>query len=342
VFPLLAPAHTDAGLPPWMGTAALAQWTFAPVVTALVAAAAAAYLWGVWRVARRHPARPWPWARTGSFLAGLAVIVIATQSSIGAYDDVLFWIHMVQHLLLIMVAPILLVTGRPATLALHASRNPAHRWLLAALHSRTISAITHPLVGLAAYAGTVVGTHLTSFMNLTLTNETIHESEHALYLVVGFLFFLPIVGGEPIRWRLSAPSRIGLLVLGMPVDTFTGVVLNQAHTVLFPAYLADRPEWAPTVVHDLHMGGLVMWVGGDWIMLVLILLGFAAWARASSPGIGRWLEAARRSAFDTHTGSSAPAPAAMTAPTDTIDDEDSLNAYNAWLGRLSQRGGSRR
>ncbi len=92
-------------LPPFGWHAVLTQWQAAPVVTASVVVVACLYLWGVVRVARQHPARRWPGWRTGLFLAGLAVIVIALQSGIGTYDDVLFWDHMVQHLMLIMVAP---------------------------------------------------------------------------------------------------------------------------------------------------------------------------------------------------------------------------------------------
>ena len=93
---------------------ALTAWQFPPLVSALLVLLAAAYLGGV-RITGRHPARPWPAGRTAAFLLGLAVIAVATQSSIGVYDDVLFSVHMVQHLLLIMVAPPLLVFGRPVT-----------------------------------------------------------------------------------------------------------------------------------------------------------------------------------------------------------------------------------
>ena len=105
------------------------------------------------RVRRRHPARPWPLYRTALFLGGLAVVVIATQSGIGSYDDVLFWDHMVQHLLLLMVAPPLLVVGQPATLLLHASRNPLHTWAKKLLRSRVVAAITWPPFGVALYLG---------------------------------------------------------------------------------------------------------------------------------------------------------------------------------------------
>ena len=106
---------------------------------------------GVLRVRRRHPARPWPLYRTALFLGGLAVVVIATESGIGSYDDVLFWDHMVQHLLLLMVAPPLLVTGQPATLLLHASRNPLHTWTKKVLRSRVVAGLTWPPFGVALY-----------------------------------------------------------------------------------------------------------------------------------------------------------------------------------------------
>src|SRR3954452_14146590 len=152
-------------LPPLTVAEIVTRWQFAPVITGCVVVAAGLYLWGALRVRRRHPARPWQLYRTGLFLAGLAVIVIATQSGIGRYDDTLFWDHMVQHLLLLMVAPPLLVSGQPMTLLLHASRNPVHTWAKRALRSRAVHWVTWPPLGTALYAATVVGTHLTRFMS---------------------------------------------------------------------------------------------------------------------------------------------------------------------------------
>src|SRR5436189_4432812 len=165
-------------LPAFGWQAVLTRWEFAPAVTAAVLAAGALYLWGAWRVGRRHPARPWPRWRTGMFLAGLAVVVIAIESGIGAYDDVLFWDHMIQHLLLIMVAPPLLVVGQPFTLLLHASRNPLHTWAKRAIRSRAATFLTWPPFGLAAYCATIVGTHLTVLSRLIVQNETLHNAKH--------------------------------------------------------------------------------------------------------------------------------------------------------------------
>src|SRR5215472_9078400 len=176
-------------LRPFGWQAVVAAWQFAPVVTGAVVVAAGLYLWGVRRVARRHPARPWPAWRTWMFLGGLAVVVLALESGIGSYDDVLFWDHMAQHLMLIMVAPPLLIVGQPITLLLHASRNPLHTRVKRIVRSRPASFLTWPVFGIAAYAGTVTAVHLTGLANQVETSQALHDGEHVLFLVVGYLFF---------------------------------------------------------------------------------------------------------------------------------------------------------
>jgi cytochrome c oxidase assembly factor CtaG len=323
-------------LPAFGWQAVLTQWEFAPVVTAAVLAVGALYLWGAWRVRRRHPARPWPWWRTGMFLAGLAVVVIATQSGIGAYDDVLFWDHMIQHLLLIMVAPPLLVVGEPFTLLLHASRNPLHSWAKRVIRSRVVSFLTWPPFGLVAYIVTIVATHLTGLTDLTLRNPLLHDAEHVLYLVVGYLFFLPLLGREPIRWRVSYPIRILVLFLAMPVDTFTGLVLGYATSGTYTE--GPRPPGALGPVQDVHWGGAIMWIAGDAIMFALMLLVLLAWSRErrASWGMSGWLEAARKSRFDEVVAPGGPAVAR--AGRGGIDDDEHLAAYNAYLARLHGTG----
>jgi putative copper resistance protein D len=257
-----------AGVPLTMRSA-LTTWQFAPFVSAVLIMAGAGYLIGVWRVGRRHPARPWPAGRTLAFLLGLTVIAVATQSGIGAYDDVLFSVHMVQHLLLIMVAPPLLVFGRPVTLLLHATGNPVHTWVKRAIRSRAVTALTWPPGAALLYAAVVAGTHLTPFMNLVLENSAVHDAEHGLYLLIGYLYFLPVIGSEPIRWRLPAFGRYLLLLVTMPVDTAVGVILMLLPREPFPAYAAAGRTWGPGLLADLHDGGLIMFAGSDLIMTVL-------------------------------------------------------------------------
>jgi cytochrome c oxidase assembly factor CtaG len=336
-------------LPPFGWSAVVTQWQFAPVVTAFAVVSAALYLWGVVRVARRHPARPWPAWRAGMFLGGLAVVVLATESGIGAYDDVLFWDHMVQHLMLLMVAPPLLIAGEPITLLLHASRNPLHTWAKRAVRSKVASFLCWPVFGAAAYTAAVVAAHLTSLASLVERNQAVHNAEHAAFVVIGYLFFLPLLGREPIRWRLSYPMRFVILVLIMPVDTFTGLVLGYGTATTPGIVTGPRPSWAPGAVADLHAGGAVMWVGGDGIMFGLMMLVYLMWSmddRAMASGHG-WLERVRRNNLAALTGahqaaaagageSAQPAVAASRADRGGIDDDEHLDAYNAYLARLNR------
>jgi cytochrome c oxidase assembly factor CtaG len=327
----------SVGLPPFSWTEALTNWQFAPVVTGVTAVAAALYLWGVVRVARRHPNRPWPVLRTAAFLGGLLVVVLATQSGIGTYDDTLFWDHMIQHVMLIMIAPPLLVGGEPITLLLHASRNPLHTQVKKVLRSRPVHWLTWPAVGVVAYSATIVGTHLTSFMNLVETNDTVHNAEHVLYLVVGYLYFLPLVGREPIGWKVSYPLRLFLLFIVMPVDAFTGVVLGSESS---PPFTTSEPRsWGPSTLDDVHMGGAVMWIGGAAIMFVLIMLTFFAWTRERRPSGGMgWLEQARQANLADRFAEGAAGTAAAPSAARTVnvdEDDEQLAAYNAYLARIN-------
>jgi cytochrome c oxidase assembly factor CtaG len=299
-------------------------------VTVLVAVMAGLYLWGVVRIKRRHPARPWPMWRTSMFLAGLLVIVAATQSGIGSYDDVLFWDHMIQHLMLIMVAPPLLVVGQPVTLLMHASRNPVHTWTKRLLRSRLVAVLTWPPLGVVGYAATIIGTHLTGFMNLAMQNGAVHDAEHALYLVVGYLYFLPLLGREPVRWRVSYPVRLFLLFIAMPVDAYTGVVLGSTGTVPF---MMGKRSWGPSPIDDVHIGGAVMWVGGAAIMFVVIMFVFLAWTRdtRTSANFGVF-ETARRNNLAQLVNTSA-----ISEDSRDVDDDQSLDAYNEYLARLNSR-----
>ena len=285
---------------------ALAAWRFAPLPTVAVILLAAAYLAGMWRVGRRHPARPWPATRALAFLAGLAVTAVATQSAVAGYDGVLFSAHMVQHVLLIMVVPPLLVAGRPIMLLLHASRNPVHTWVKRAVRSPAVTGLSCPPAGALLYALVVAGTHTPPVMDLVLASGAAHDAEHALYLVTGYLFFLPVVGSEPIRWRLSLPGRYLMLLAAMQVDTVVGVVLMVTGHPLFPGYAAARRPWPVTALADVHDGGMIMWMGSDAVMALLaVVLAAAFFYRPRQPG--------------------------------NVADEAALASYNARLAALGDR-----
>jgi cytochrome c oxidase assembly factor CtaG len=251
------------------------------------------------------------------------------QSGIGRYDDVLFADHMVQHLMLVMVAPPFLILGQPITLLMHASRNPLHTWVKRIVRSRVVAFLTWPVFGFGGYAAAIIVAHLTGLANLVARDQAAHEAEHVVFLVVGYLFFLPIIGSEPIKWRLSYPTKLVLLFLVMPVDTFTGLILSYGNAGTPGLPIGPRPAWAGSAVGDLHAGGAVMWVGGDAIMFALMMVVFLMWstdARSSSRRRG-WLEEARRATV---------APGTTSPRADIDDDDEQLVAYNAYLNRLNQ------
>jgi putative copper resistance protein D len=139
-----------------------------------------------------------------------------------------------------------------------------------------------------------------------------------------------------------------MLFIAMPVDAFTGLVLGSEGRSPFPGLAGSRPGWAPSPLTDVHIGGAIMWVGGAGIMFGLVMAVFFAWSREkrADGGLG-WLESARRSNFATLVSSHADAdagpgpasPAATGAPSrghETVDDDEHLAAYNAYLARINK------
>src|SRR5579884_4131648 len=138
------PVHVHQLLTAW-------QWRFWPadVALAVIIAVGAVYLWGVRRLHARR--RRWPVRRAASFGAGLVVMVVAVMSGVASYDTSVFTVHVIQHLMLMMVAPPLLAMGAPVTLALQASSRPTQTGLLAVLRSSPVAVISMPLVAAGLY-----------------------------------------------------------------------------------------------------------------------------------------------------------------------------------------------
>jgi putative copper resistance protein D len=260
------PLVTDVAMPALRGSRFFST-QFAVVPVAMILGALALYLWGVARVNRHQPRHPWVWWKTASFLGALLTTAIAIFSFIGVYDSELFYIHMVQHLLVIMVAAPLYAASSPLDLIWRATRGRAHRQVATALRSLPSRVLAHPVTAFVLYAVLIPVSHLTSWFNYTLEHESVRNGEHLAFLVVGYLFWRQIFGSDPNATRLHPALQFGYLFLAIPVDTFTGVSLNGATHELFPAFLATHRNWGPGLLQDLHLGGVIMWVGGDTLML---------------------------------------------------------------------------
>jgi putative membrane protein len=296
------------------------------------------YVEGVRALNRRHPRRRWPWWRTGCFVAGVAVVLLAIDGGFGAYGEVLFWVHMVRHLMLIMVAPWLLALGHPVTLTLRSLRGPARRRVRTVLRSGPVRVLTNPLVTLGLYVLVVVGVHLSGFMQAMMEHATVGWLESAAYLVAGYLFFAQTLTGEPSAWDLPHPLRLFMQFVAMGADTLVGVALLQTASVPWAAYAHPHRAWGPSPLDDLHGGAAVMWVGGDGLMLVMMIVIAVRWMadrRPEAATAGRWLESARRSALSERVRSERAGDIGTSADVDS--DEAALAAYNQMLARLADR-----
>jgi len=245
---------------PGLPTLLWRHWETAWTVDCLAALTALAYLTARTRV------RAWPWWRTGSFLTGVAAIVVALQSGIDAFDDRMLSDHMVQHLLLLEAAPLLLLAGRPVLLAMRAAPRAGRPVL--ARRVRRASRLLSPLVCLAVFYAVVLGTHVPAFYDATLRHTALHETEHGLYIVAGLIVWWPMLDGDPIvSHRLSGLGRLAYLIAAMLPMTLIGAYLYRDTTLAYAPYAIPARSLGISAVTDQQEAGAIMWVLGSCLMI---------------------------------------------------------------------------
>jgi putative membrane protein len=242
--------------------------------------AAALYLYGVHRLRARGDR--WPVSRTVFFLGpGLGGIALVTVSGLHAYDTTLLSVHMVQHMVLSMVAPIFLALGAPVTLALRTLTGTWRRWLLAVLHSRVARIFMNPLVAFGLFVATPFGLYFTGLYRLTLENAFVHELVHIHFIAVGCLFFWPLIGLDPLPGRWPYPARALLMVLSVPFHTVLGLTVMQSST-LFGGdwYPSLNLSWADPFA-DQKVAGGILWAGGELVSVTMLAVLVLQWMRQS-------------------------------------------------------------
>ncbi|OLT20325.1 hypothetical protein BJF78_35665 [Pseudonocardia sp. CNS-139] len=186
------------------------DWRFDLVFGTAAIVLAVVYLLGVLRLRRRGD--DWRVGRTVAWLLGCAVLLVATSSGLGRYGPAMFSVHMGQHMLLGMLAPILLVLGAPVTLALRAlpaagrAGPPGPReWVLAFVHAPFVRWLTHPLVALALFVGSYYALYFSALFPAALPEHWAHKLMNLHFLLVGGLFFWLVVGIDPAPRRCRRP-----------------------------------------------------------------------------------------------------------------------------------------
>ncbi|MFD4638333.1 cytochrome c oxidase assembly protein [Lentzea sp. NPDC058436] len=273
---------------------------------------AVAYLVAVRKLRRRGDA--WPAGKTVAWLLGCAVVLVATSSGVGRYAAGMFSTHMVAHMSLNMLAPVLLVLGGPITLALRVLPHGPRQWVTALTHCRATRLVAHPAVAATTFVGSFYVLYFSDLFGAAMPFHWAHQLMNIHFLISGYVFFWLVIGVDRAPRALPHLARLGLLFSVMPFHAFFGVILMNKQTVIAEYFYRTLGlTWVPDLLTDQRLGGGIAWATGEIPMLVVVLALLRQWAVADRR------EAVR---FD--------------RATDTGHD-DKLAAYNAMLAELSGR-----
>src|SRR6266850_3100999 len=240
-------------------------WALHPSVAAGLVLLGGLYVYlGGLRSARRHVA---------SFACALAVLFVALNGPLHNLSDTyLFSAHMVQHLVLTLVFPPLLLYGSPAHVVRPLLRP---RWVMALGR-----VVTRPLVAAIVFTGPIVIWHVPALYEAALRNHNLHIVQHLIFLTTAVLMWWPVLSPVPELPRI--PHLLQLLylfLLGIPMSV-TGALITLSDSVLYPFYAAAPRVWGLSPVEDQQIGGLLMWVLGGlmlWIVMSVVWFRYSVW-----------------------------------------------------------------
>ena len=297
----------------------LFDWRFDLIFGTAAIVFATLYLAGVRRLRRRGD--NWPPGRTAAWLLGCMALLFVTSSGVGRYMPAMFSMHMVAHMLLSMLVPILLVLGGPVGLALRAlpaagrGDPPAMReWLLAALHSRLSRLLTNPVVATALFVAGFYGLYLGGLFDAAVGSHMGHVVMNVHFLVSGYLFYWVVIGVDPTPRPIPPLAKVAVVFATLPLHAFFGVVLMGMPTVLGESfYRSLHLSWHTDLLGDQRLGGGIAWAAGEIPLVVVMIALLVQWSRGDRRTARRLDRAADR------------------------DDDAELAAYNAMLAELARR-----
>ncbi|MCL7452245.1 MAG: cytochrome c oxidase assembly protein [Anaerolineae bacterium] len=256
----------------------LLSWSWRPEIILSLVLAAAVHLAGRWQLKQRGGGQviaPW---RTAAYLSGLAILWIALMSPIDVLSSQYFFMHMIQHLLMVMFAAPLLLIGNPMPIMLwglpSALRLEVGRWLRpAATFRRVVAAITRPGLAWLYFVIALVGWHDPNAYNATLESDIVHDLEHISFFITAVLFWWHITGVAPhIHKKLSKGARIGYTVAAVPPNALTGIAISFASEPIYAYYESVPRLGSMTVMQDQMLAGTIMWIPGSMMYFVAVLI----------------------------------------------------------------------
>jgi putative membrane protein len=304
-------------LPPFTLGRGLA-WSTEPFFLVSCLLGLALYGWAVVRLTRRGD--KWPVGRTVSFVLGVLSIMLMMCTKLNEYGMVIFSVHMVQHMMISMVSPILILLGAPITLALRAlppagrGRKGPRELLLMLLHSRYIQVVTHPVFTIPMFIASLYGLYFTPLFDFLMGSQVGHIAMMVHFLAVGLVFFWPIMGVDPGPHRPGYLMRMLELFAGMPFHAFFGIAVMMASTQMVSTFENPPASLGIDALSDQNAAGGIAWAFSEVpSVLVLIALLF------------QWYASEKRHAKRTDRAADR-------------DGDKELQAYNAYLASLHARG----
>ncbi|WP_370410494.1 cytochrome c oxidase assembly protein [Streptomyces fradiae] len=276
------------------------------------------YGWGVARLRRRGDA--WPVSRTVFFTVGVLTIALVMCTKLNDYGMVMFSVHMVQHMVISMLSPILLLLGAPVTLALRAlpvagrgSTGP-RELLLKLLHSRYMRIVTHPAFTISMFIASLYALYFSPLFDFLMGSKAGHVGMMVHFLAVGLVFFWPIMGVDPGPHRPGYVMRMLELFAGMPFHAFFGIAMMMASEPLVKVYTNPPVSLGIDALDDQHAAGGIAWAFSE-IPSVLVLIAL----------VYQWYHSEQRQAVRKDRAADR-------------DGDKELEAYNAYLASLQARG----
>ena len=217
-------------------------------------------------------------AQRARFIAGLVVIVLALNGPVhDLSDSFLFSAHMVQHLVLTLLVPPLLISGTPASLFRQALRSPAV--------ARIARVISRPAFCFAAFNVVIAGWHFPVLYNFALAHHAVHIGQHLMFLVAAVLMWWPLLSPLPELPRLSYPLQMLYCFLMTIPMSLVAIFITYADSVLYPSYASAPRVWQLSPMQDQMIGGLIMWIPGGLFFVGVMAVVFFKWSAADSDSV---------------------------------------------------------
>ncbi len=265
----------------------LTVWKLDLVWAIICVAAVVAYLVGVRRLAKRGD--KWPMLRTVSWVSGMAVLFYTTSGALNAYQEYLFSVHMIGHMILAMGIPVLLVPGAPVTLLMRAvekrtdNSRGIREWVLWAVHTKYATFIANPIVAAVLFASSLVTFYYTPLFSWATQEHIGHQWMVVHFLITGYLFAQALIGIDPGPARLPYAARLLLLIATMAFHAFFGLSLMSGSGLLLADwYGAMGRTWGEAPLDDQHTGGAIAWGIGELPTAALTIIVSIQWFKSDA------------------------------------------------------------